>query len=188
MHIFTNPNYNFLRWRWHAIALSWVIIIAGVVTIWTGGLRKGVEFAGGTVVIEQFDQAVSVQQVREALDKNYVGGGKDAIVQSTGDPAAHMVMIRVPQVGSEAGPFGSLDGGILYYLSRRDGFQCIWAQHLDKATKRPTGAPFDITHFHSARHRVHEFGFGPGVAVDKLVCTLSENTGNIWMAQMGTQH
>ena len=103
MHIFKNTNFDFLRWRWHAIALSWVIIIAGVVTIWTGGLRKGVEFAGGTVVIEQFDQAISVQQVREALDKNYTGGGKDAIVQSTGDPAAHMVMIRVPQVGSETG-------------------------------------------------------------------------------------
>src|SRR5947207_7887214 len=103
MHLFKNTHFDFLRWRWHAIALSWVIIIAGVVTIWTSGLRKGVEFAGGTVVIEQFDQAISVQQVREALDKNYPGGGKDAIVQSTGDPAAHMVMIRVPQVGAEAG-------------------------------------------------------------------------------------
>src|SRR5437867_6388192 len=103
MYIFKNTTFDFLRWRWHAIALSWIVILAGVATIWTSGLRKGVEFAGGTVVIEQFDQAVSVQQVREALDKNYVGGGKDAIVQSTGDPAAHMVMIRVPQVGSETG-------------------------------------------------------------------------------------
>ena len=103
MHLFKNTNFDFLRWRWHAIALSWVIIIAGVVTIWTSGLRKGVEFAGGTVVIEQFDQAMSVQQVREALDKNYPGGGKDAIVQSTGDPSANLLMIRVPQVGAEAG-------------------------------------------------------------------------------------
>ena len=103
MHLFKNTNFDFLRWRWHAIALSWVIIIAGVVTIWTSGLRKGVEFAGGTVVIEKFDQAISVQQVREALDKNYVGGGKDAIVQSTGDPSANLLMIRVPQVGAEAG-------------------------------------------------------------------------------------
>src|SRR5919201_6836266 len=103
MHIFKHTNYDFLRWRWHAIALSWIIIIAGIVTIATKGIPKGVEFAGGTVVIEQFDQPVSVQQVREALDKNYPGGGKDAIVQSTGDPAARMVMIRVPAVGSEAG-------------------------------------------------------------------------------------
>ena len=103
MHIFKNTNIDFLRWRWHAIALSWVIILSGVFVIWTKGIPKGVEFAGGTVVIEQFDQQVSIPQVRDALDKHYPGGGKDAIVQSTGDPSARMVMIRVPQVGSETG-------------------------------------------------------------------------------------
>src|SRR5258706_11359903 len=103
MHIFKHANFNFLRWRVHALVLSWAIIIAGVLAIATKGIPKGVEFAGGTVVIEKFDQAISVQQVREALDKNYAGGGKDAIVQSTGDPSANLLMIRVPQVGAEAG-------------------------------------------------------------------------------------
>jgi preprotein translocase subunit SecF len=103
MHIFKNANYDFLRWRWHAIAASWVIILVGVITIATKGIPKGVEFAGGTVVIEQFDQAVSVQQVREALDRNYPGGGQNTVVQTYGDPSARQVMIRVPQVGTESG-------------------------------------------------------------------------------------
>ena len=103
MHIFNHPNYDFLRWRWHAIALSWIIIIAGGITLATKGIPRGVEFAGGTVVIEQFDQAVSVEQVRAALDSNYPKGGQNSIVQSTGDPSQRMVMIRVPQVGAEAG-------------------------------------------------------------------------------------
>jgi preprotein translocase subunit SecF len=103
MHIFHNTNIDFLRWRWHAIALSWVIILTGVYAIATRGIPKGVEFAGGTVVIEQFDQAVSVQQVRQALDRNYPGGGQYAVVQATGDPSQHMVMVRVPQVGTEVG-------------------------------------------------------------------------------------
>ena len=64
MYIFKNTSFDFLRWRWHAIAVSWIIIIAGIVAIATKGIPRGVEFAGGTVVIEQFDQAVSVQQVR----------------------------------------------------------------------------------------------------------------------------
>ncbi len=38
MHIFKNPNYDFLRWRWHAIALSWVVIIAGIVMIYVKGM------------------------------------------------------------------------------------------------------------------------------------------------------
>src|SRR5262249_31802936 len=103
MHIFKNTNIDFLRWRWHAIALSWIIILGGVFVIATKGIPKGVEFAGGTVVIEQFDSAIGVEQVRAALDQFYPGGGKDAIVQATGDPSAHMVMVRVPQVGTESG-------------------------------------------------------------------------------------
>jgi preprotein translocase subunit SecF len=102
MHIFKHTNYDFLRWRWHAIALSWVIIILGIIVILTKGIPKAVEFAGGTVVIEQFDQPISVDQVRAALDRSYPGGGQNMIVQAFGDPSAHMVMIRVPQVGSEA--------------------------------------------------------------------------------------
>jgi preprotein translocase subunit SecF len=103
MHIFKDANYDFLRWRWHALAVSWVIIIAGIVTIVTKGIPKGVEFAGGTVVIEQFDQLASVQQVRQALDRNYAGGGQNTVVQTYGDPSLRQIMIRVPQVGAESG-------------------------------------------------------------------------------------
>jgi preprotein translocase subunit SecF len=103
MHIFTNPNYNFLRWRWHAVALSWIVIIAGLGLIYTRGLAKGVEFAGGTSLIMQFDQTPSVDAVRTALNQNYAGGGQDAIVQSYGDPSLRQVMVRVPHVGAEQG-------------------------------------------------------------------------------------
>ena len=103
MHIFNKPNYDFLRWRWHALALSWLIIIAGIVTIVTKGIPQGVEFAGGTVLILQFDQPTSVQQVRAALDKSFPGGGQSVIVQTYGDASRREVMIRVPQVGAESG-------------------------------------------------------------------------------------
>ena len=100
MHIFKDTNFDFLRWRWHAIVLSALIIIGGVGMIATTGIRKGVEFAGGTVVIEQFDQAVSIQQVRSALEKSF---GQDISIQTFGDPSQRQVMIRVPQVGAESG-------------------------------------------------------------------------------------
>jgi preprotein translocase subunit SecF len=103
MHIFKNANFDFLRYRWHAIALSWIIIIAGIVTFMTKGIPLGIEFAGGTAVIIQFDQPESVQNVRGALDKSFPGGGENVIVQSYGDPASRQVMIRVPHVGAEQG-------------------------------------------------------------------------------------
>jgi preprotein translocase subunit SecF len=103
MHIFKHTNYDFLRWRWHAIALSWVIIIAGAITFATKGIPLGIEFAGGTAVIVQFDQPVSVQHVREALDKSFPGGGQNVVVQTFGNAAQRQMMIRVPHVGAESG-------------------------------------------------------------------------------------
>src|SRR5690242_13111457 len=103
MHIFHNTNFNFLRWRWHAVALSWVVIIAGLVVISTKGIPKAIEFAGGTAVIAEFDQTPSADAVRTALNRNFPGGGENAIVQAYGDPAKRQVMVRVPTVGAEKG-------------------------------------------------------------------------------------
>ena len=103
MRLFKNANYNFLRWRWHAVALSWVVIIAGVVMVATKGLSMGIEFAGGTAVVAQFDREPSAEAVRNALNRNYQFGGQDAIVQSYGTAGSRQVMVRVPQVGAEKG-------------------------------------------------------------------------------------
>jgi preprotein translocase subunit SecF len=99
MHIFKHTNYDFLRWRWHAVVLSWIIILAGVGVIMTKGMPRGIEFAGGTGVVTQFDHDVSVEQVRAALEKTF--GGENVIIQSYGDPSQHQVYSRVPQSGSE---------------------------------------------------------------------------------------
>jgi preprotein translocase subunit SecF len=107
MQIFKNPNFNFVRWRWHAIALSLVVVLAGVAMMWKqGGPHLGVEFAGGTVVILKFDQPADVGRVREALRDLPNGAGSDAIVQHYGDPSQNRIMVRVAAVGAESG--GSL--------------------------------------------------------------------------------
>ena len=101
MHIFNHPNYNFLRWRVHAVVLSWIVILAGVVVIARYGIPRSTEFAGGTEVIIAFDKPTSVQQVRSALDQSFPGG--DAIVQSYGEASQRQVMVRVPTVVAESG-------------------------------------------------------------------------------------
>ena len=106
MHILKNTNFDFVRWRWHAIALSWVIVIAGLIAIWPIGIPLGVEFSGGSIVIVKFDRQTDLQQVRTALEKSLPGVGENAVVQRYGDPSSNQVMVRVPSVGAEAG--GSL--------------------------------------------------------------------------------
>jgi preprotein translocase subunit SecF len=99
MHIFRNPTFDFVRWKWHAIALSWIIILAGAGYIWKNGMPRGVEFSGGTIVILRFDQQPNLDRIRQALP----GGGADAVVQSYGDPASNQAMVRIHSAGAESG-------------------------------------------------------------------------------------
>ena len=104
MQIFKTPKLDFLRWRWHAIALSWLIILAGVGVMMTKGLPLGVEFSGGTIVILQFDQQPpDSATVRGALERALPGEGQNAVIQRYGDESQRQLMVRVPSVGQEAG-------------------------------------------------------------------------------------
>jgi preprotein translocase subunit SecF len=94
MRIFVNTHYDFLKWRWHAIIVSWIIILAGFAVMWrNGGPKLGIDFSGGTIVIVEFDKDTSDAAVRSALD--VVPG--DKVIQQYGDPAQHRVLVRLPQ-------------------------------------------------------------------------------------------
>ena len=84
----------------------------------------------------------------------------------------------------------SPDGNLLYFLSERDGFRCIWAQRLHPDTKRPVGDAFAVQHFHRPRRslaRVDRAGLiGLSAARGRLVFAMSELTGNIWMEERNT--
>jgi Tol biopolymer transport system component len=84
-------------------------------------------------------------------------------------------------------PSWSPGANFLYFWSERDGSPCLWAQHLDSATKRPVGAPAVIQHFHSRGLSSRNLYLGaPGIAVarDKVLFNLGEHTGNVWMTEV----
>jgi preprotein translocase subunit SecF len=100
MYIFRNTHYDFVRWRWHAIAVSLLLIAAGIATVATRGLPMGVDFEGGTIVIVRFEQMPQIQEVRAALSAGMVRGG-EAVVQQYGPAENRDVMIRVRSTGEE---------------------------------------------------------------------------------------
>ena len=107
MQILTNANYNFIRWKWHAITLSLAVIIAGAVMIAMHGLPLGIDFSGGTLVVVQFEQAVTEQQVRDAVSS--LPG--DEVVQQYGAAADRRILVRLPQ------PEGGTQSGSLEQAS-----------------------------------------------------------------------
>ena len=70
MRIFANANYNFIKWRWHALILSVVDHLGRRGhDFLKGGVPLGIEFTGGTQSILQFDQPTGEDVVRKAVDK-----------------------------------------------------------------------------------------------------------------------
>ena len=99
MQIFTNAKYDFIRWRWHAIAASLIVIVAGVVAIGMQGVRLGIDFSGGTQLIVKFDQPVALDKVRDAVE-SFPG---DEVVQQYDKVESNQVLIRLQQSGAEEG-------------------------------------------------------------------------------------
>lgn len=98
MRMFTNTTYNFTRWRWHAIGFSLIVILAGVaVIVQRGGLPVGIDFSGGTIVVVRFDQAVTEEQIRGAVDP--IPG--EEVVQRYGDASDNQWLVRLAQSGVE---------------------------------------------------------------------------------------
>ena len=84
-------------------------------------------------------------------------------------------------------PRWSPDGNLLYFTSEADGFRCISAQRMDPGTKQPKGSPIPIYHFHHARRSLLNVTLNSlklSVARDRIVFTMGERSGNIWMAEL----
>ncbi len=94
------PNFDFIAWRWQALALSLLIIAGGVtLLIVRGGLPLGIDFSGGTLIVIEFEEPVTEDAVRAALAS--VEGEK--VVQQYGAADASQMMVRLPQTGPEVG-------------------------------------------------------------------------------------
>ena len=77
----------------------------------------------------------------------------------------------------------SPDGNLLYFFSNRDGHDCLWALHLNPFSKRPTGEPFAVQHFHTPALRLNPGSpyIAPAIGLDWAVLTLSERSSSLWL-------
>jgi Tol biopolymer transport system component len=82
-------------------------------------------------------------------------------------------------------PVWSHDGNLLYFLSFRDGSNCLWAVRLDAATKKPIGEPYAVRHFH-ANPRQYSEAVWPTFAIgeDRIVISLEQVQSDLWMMQL----
>ena len=103
MDILGDTRINWIRYRWWFASVSLAVLVAGLFDVVSkGGLRYGIDFSEGTMVVAKFAETPEIEAVREAVTA--LGYG-NAVIQSYDQPAMNQVMIRVekdPAVPAEA--------------------------------------------------------------------------------------
>jgi preprotein translocase subunit SecF len=102
IEFFKEPNIDWMGKAKYFYGLSAILLIAGLISwLHEGGLRYGIDFRGGTNVDVRFAQPPNVDQIREALKTQGLGGSEIQTV-SSGMTASNSneVLIFVEQKGS----------------------------------------------------------------------------------------
>lgn len=112
-------NINFIGKRNTAIAISVVLIIAGIVsTVVKGGFNYGIDFSGGTMVQLLFKKDVSIDKVRKGLLKTNMG---DSIIQHYG--GSREIIIRTKESSEVLEDIGEKIKGALISEFSKDDFE-----------------------------------------------------------------
>lgn len=104
MQIFNNPNYKFVKYRWHGVAASALFVLAGLAAYFINHVNWGIDFAGGASVILKFKDAPPLADLRRDL--------KDATIQQYGKPEDRALLIRLPKLGTETDYAGQVVGNL----------------------------------------------------------------------------
>ena len=80
-----NTHFDFVGKRKYAYIASGVVIVLGLVSIFTKGFTYGVDFTGGRTYVVRFDQAVSTENVRAAVTDAFTAAAEaDQSVKTAG--------------------------------------------------------------------------------------------------------
>ena len=84
-------NFDFLGKRHIFFGVSGVLLVTALVALF-GGVRKGIDFTGGTEIQVRFAAPPDIDRLRAALGGHELG---DATLQSIGRPEDHELLIRI---------------------------------------------------------------------------------------------
>ncbi|MBS1271284.1 MAG: Protein translocase subunit SecF [Candidatus Marinimicrobia bacterium] len=99
MELFAEADYKILEKRKITTIISVALLLIGLVSIiFHNGLRLGIDFEGGTLMQIQFEEAVEVSDIRNALENV---GHESASIQQFGAP--NEIIIRVLRLEEQEG-------------------------------------------------------------------------------------
>jgi SecD/SecF fusion protein len=75
--VFKNSNFDFVKNSKIAYSISGIVIIAGIISLFTNGLDKGIEFTGGRTYTIEFQDKMDRNKLESEVAKVSVSNGKE---------------------------------------------------------------------------------------------------------------
>src|SRR5215510_7073577 len=110
IQIFKSTNFDFLGKKWYFIGLSWLLILAGAVSVVyrafdgdpnTQSFNMGVDFSGGTLATVKFREKPDLEKLRSALAAQKIDPSSislQPISDRIGEAPANEVLVRLPNL------------------------------------------------------------------------------------------
>ena len=93
IRILHKTNINFIKLRYVFFAISGVIVLSGIISLFVKGLDMGLDFSGGTMMQIKFDKPVEIGTLRTALDAAKV----EASIQSFSSGDSYSLKVKGTQ-------------------------------------------------------------------------------------------
>jgi preprotein translocase subunit SecF len=122
IEIFKNTKYDFLGKKWLFISISWLLILAGLVSVlyrafdgkdYTHPFNLGVDFSGGTLATVKFREVPDFGRLRSALADQGIESTKislQPVGNRIGEAPSNEVLVRLPNLvttGTQPGQSGA---------------------------------------------------------------------------------
>lgn len=99
MRFFHKTHIQFMKYRWHWIAISTALNLIALGLIFFGpGFKYGVDFAGGSQLTVKFKSDPDVARLRRSLENLNLGA---VTIQRFDEPERHELLIRLQSAGQE---------------------------------------------------------------------------------------
>ncbi len=94
----TRFNFSFLQYRRYTFAISLLIIVAGIVSLFINGLNLGIDFTGGTILQLRLEEGFQMEDVREVLAPYDLDGVPLQRVGHDSHSSGNEVVIKAPHL------------------------------------------------------------------------------------------
>lgn len=146
-NVLNNTSIDFLSKRKIAYVISGIIIVAGLISIFTRGFELGVDFKGGRSYVVAFDQNVQTDDVRTKLNDVF---SSETVVKTFGGPTKVQIITSYeientdPKIDSVVS-YMLYDGVSEFYLDAPDySTFAISGDYLEQSNKVDTSIADDI--------------------------------------------